>query len=255
MSSKKKELSFSLSDLNILILGAKLGIGASLARICGEQNANVILVDKEEPIELADNLRQLAVANIVTYGCDISNRDAVESLAAELSQRNYAPHSVALTAGITFYNDWIETDNETWDRDVEQIFNVNLSGPINVARSFLPIMEKNNWGRMVLVGSIAGRMGGLTSQPHYAASKGGVHSLTRWLASKYAPSGVLVNAVAPGPTKTRMTEGRSIDTSKLPLRRMLDPEDIAWPIAFLLSPAAAGMVGVVLDVNGGATFS
>ena len=149
MSSKKKELSFSLSDLNILILGAKLGIGASLARICAEQNANVILVDKEEPIELADNLRQLAVANIVTYGCDISNRDAVESLAAELSQKNYSPHSVALTAGITFYNDWLETDNETWDRDVEQIFNVNLAGPINVARSFLPIMEKNNWGRMV----------------------------------------------------------------------------------------------------------
>ena len=92
MSSKNKELSFSLSNLNILILGAKLGIGASLARICAEQNTNVILVDKEEPIELADNLRQLAVANIVTYGCDISNRDAVESLAAELSQRNYSPH-------------------------------------------------------------------------------------------------------------------------------------------------------------------
>ena len=212
-------------------------------------------MDKEEPTELADNLKQLAAANIVTYGCDIANRDAVASLAAELSQRNYSPHSVALTAGITFYNDWLETDDETWDRDVEQIFNVNLAGPINVARSFLPIMEKNNWGRMVLVGSIAGRMGGLTSQPHYAASKGGVHSLTRWLASKYAPSGVLVNAVAPGPTKTRMTEGRAIDTSKLLLRRMLDPEDIAWPIAFLLSPAAAGMVGVVLDVNGGATFS
>ena len=60
MSSKKKELSFSLSDLNILILGAKLGIGASLARICAEQNANFILVDKEKPTELADNLKAVS---------------------------------------------------------------------------------------------------------------------------------------------------------------------------------------------------
>tara|TARA_B100001123_G_scaffold122935_2_gene143116 strand:+ start:43 stop:810 length:768 start_codon:yes stop_codon:yes gene_type:complete len=255
MSSENQGAGFSLSGLNILILGAKLGIGASLASICANQNANIILADKEEPLELADNLRQKSPANVSAYACDISDREAVDALAAKLCKMNCAPHSVAITAGVTFYNDWIDADNNTWERDVEQIFNVNLSGPINIARSFLPIMEKNRWGRMVLVGSIAGRMGGLTSQPHYAASKGGVHSLTRWLASKYAPSGVLVNAVAPGPTKTRMTEGRSIDTSKLPLKRMLDPEDIAWPIAFLLSPAAAGMVGVVLDVNGGATFS
>lgn len=255
MAQNNQKLGFSLSGLNILIIGAKLGIGSSLASVCAKQGARLILVDKDEPIDLAKDLINTFNADVTTQACDISERKCVEEMSEQLSIKQLKPHSIALTAGVTCYNDWIDADTETWEQDVEKIFNVNLRGPINVARSFLPKMEATGWGRMVFLGSIAGRMGGLTSQPHYAASKGGVHAMTRLLAAKYAPSGVLVNAVAPGPTRTRMTEGRNIDTTKLPLRRMLEPEDIAWPIAFLLSPAAAGMVGVVLDVNGGATFS
>jgi len=255
MPKNEHKPGFNLSGLNILIIGAKLGIGASLASVCAEQNARLFLIDKDEPIDLAKDLIKAFKADVTTYACDISERASVEKLAEWFWKQKLEPHSIAVTAGVTRYNDWIETDSETWDQDVEQIFNVNLRGPMNIARAFLPKMEANGWGRMVFLGSIAGRMGGLTSQPHYAASKGGVHAMTRLLAAKYAPSGVLINAVAPGPTKTRMTEGRDIDTTKLPLRRMLEPEDIAWPIAFLLSPAAAGLVGVILDVNGGATFS
>ena len=81
-------------------------------------------------------------SNVHLIKCDISDREAVDALAAKLCKMNCAPHSVAITAGVTFYNDWIDADNNTWERDVEQIFNVNLSGPINIARSFLPIMEK-----------------------------------------------------------------------------------------------------------------
>ncbi len=248
-------MGFDLSGLNVLLIGAQHGIGSSLAQICAKQGSNLVLVDLEEPIDLASSIADTFDINIATKACDISSRKAVESLATELSMEKLSPNSLAITAGVTKYNDWINSDDDIWERDVELIFNVNLRGPINVARSFLPQMELEGWGRMVLVGSIAGRMGGLTSQPHYAASKGGVHSLTRLLAAKYAPSGVLVNAVAPGPTRTRMTQGRNIDVSGLPIRRMLEPDDIAWPIAFLMSPAAAGMVGVVMDVNGGVIFS
>ena len=255
MGNDLPKMGFDLSGLNILIIGAKLGIGLSLASVCAAQGARLVLADIESPVDLAKTLEHKFKTNIIAQACDISQRKSVEGLAITLSKKGFIPNSIAVTAGVTKYNDWIESDSETWEQDVDQIFNVNLRGPMNIARSFLPIMETNGWGRLVLVGSIAGRMGGLTSQPHYAASKGGIHSLTRLLATKYASSGVLVNAVAPGPTKTRMTEGRSINTTNVPLGRILEPEDIAWPIAFLLSPAAAGMVGVVLDVNGGVTFS
>ena len=255
MENTVPKIGFDLSGLEILIIGAKLGIGLSLAEVCAAQGARLVLVDIESPVDLAKNLENAFKTRVIPQACDISQRKSVENLADILSKTGVTPSSIAVTAGVTKYNDWIESDPEIWEEDVDHIFNVNLRGPMNVARSFLPIMQTRGWGRLVLVGSIAGRMGGLTSQPHYAASKGGIHSMTRLLAAKYASSGVLVNAVAPGPTKTRMTEGRSIDTTNVPLGRMLEPEDIAWPIAFLLSPAAAGMVGVVLDVNGGVTFS
>lgn len=98
-------------------------------------------------------------------------------------------------------------------------------------------------------------MGGVTSQPHYVASKGGVHALIRLFALQCAGDGVLVNGVAPGPTRTSMTENRELDVSKFPIKRILEPEEVAWPITFLLSPASAGMVGAIVDVNGGIYFA
>ena len=255
MGADGKPAGFGLAGLTVLVVGARQGIGRAVAEICAAQGARLVLADIEEPSGPARVVENRHGAPVATRACDIADRAAVDALAAELDEAGLAPHSVALTAGVTRYNDWIDSDAEAWERDVDLIFDVNMRGPINVARAFLPRMRAAGWGRLVLVGSIAGRMGGVTSQPHYVASKGGVHAMTRMLAAKYARDGVLVNAVAPGPTRTRMTEGRDIDLGAFPLGRMLEPEDIAWPIAFLMSPAAAGMVGAVLDVNGGVAFS
>jgi NAD(P)-dependent dehydrogenase (short-subunit alcohol dehydrogenase family) len=255
MSTQERPNGFSLEGLKILVIGAQQGIGRAVAETCAAQGASLILADVEEPSGPARIIESRHSAPIVTKACDISDREAVEMLAAELDTSGLSPNAVALTAGVTRYNDWIDADPATWDADTDAIFNVNMRGPINVARTFLPRMQAAGWGRLVLVGSIAGRMGGVTSQPHYVASKGGVHAMTRLLESKYAGSGVLVNAVAPGPTRTQMTEGRDIATAGIPLGRLLEPVDIAWPITFLLAPACAGMVGAVLDVNGGIVFS
>jgi NAD(P)-dependent dehydrogenase (short-subunit alcohol dehydrogenase family) len=255
MSTTDKPAGFSLEGLKVLVVGAEQGIGRSVAETCAAQGATLILADMEEPFGPARVIESKYDTTIVTKSCDIADRAQVEAMAAELDAEGLGPNAVALTAGVTRYNDWIDTDPEAWEADVDAIFNVNMRGPINIARAFLPRMQAAGWGRLVLVGSIAGRMGGVTSQPHYAASKGGVHAMTRLLASKYAGSGVLVNAVAPGPTRTRMTEGRDINDTGFPLGRLLEPDDIAWPITFLLSPASSGMVGVILDVNGGIVFS
>ncbi len=255
MTQTRKPAGFDLAGLTVMVIGAQQGIGRAVSEVCAAQGANLILADVDEPAGTARVIESRFGITIATKAFDIADRSAVDAVMAGLETEGRMPNAVALTAGVTRYNDWIASDTALWDQDVDLIFDVNMRGPINVARAVLPRMEQAGWGRLVLVGSIAGRMGGLTSQPHYVASKGGVHAVTRLLASQYAGAGVLVNAVAPGPTRTQMTEGRDISTDGFPLGRILEPEDIAWPIAFLLSPAAAGMVGVVLDVNGGIVFS
>jgi NAD(P)-dependent dehydrogenase (short-subunit alcohol dehydrogenase family) len=106
-----------------------------------------------------------------------------------------------------------------------------------------------------MVGSLAGKTGGLIAGPHYAASKGGLHALVKWLARQAAPHDVLVNGVAPASVKTPMMRDQPVDLARIPLGRMAEPEEIAWPIAFLCSAASRYVCGVVLDVNGGVHMS
>ena len=128
---------------------------------------------------------------------------------------------------------------------------VNLKAPLQLARAVMPGMAARSGGRIVLVGSVAGRIGGLIAGPHYVASKGGLHALVKWLAQRGGPQNVLVNGVAPASTDPAMTAGQPVDLTRIPLRRKSRPDEIAWPIAFLCSPAASYICGTVLDVNGG----
>jgi NAD(P)-dependent dehydrogenase (short-subunit alcohol dehydrogenase family) len=156
--------------------------------------------------------------------------------------------ALVLAAGICPWDDW---QAPAWDEVCDEVLAVNLHGPIHFARAYLPDMTARRHGRMVLVGSVAGRIGGLIASAHYVASKGGLHTLVKWLAKRGAAHGVLVNGIAPGPIDTEMTRGQTIDLSRIPLGRMGVADEIAWPIAFLCSPAAGYITGTVLDVNGG----
>lgn len=144
---------------------------------------------------------------------------------------------------------------DDWDQVFHKVMDVNVLGMMHFVRAALPAMKDRPAGKedasIVLVSSVAGRMGGLRASPHYVASKGGVNAMMKWLARKAAPDGIRVNAVAPGPVATPMTGGMSFDTSGIPLGRVAEPAEIAWPIAFLCSPAASYMTGTILDVNGG----
>jgi NAD(P)-dependent dehydrogenase (short-subunit alcohol dehydrogenase family) len=239
---------FDLSGRRVLITGASGGIGGATARICASLGAEVILVDIAHADAIADAIRAAGGA-VEVRRADVSKRAEVERIAASAG----AVDGLVLNAAICPWEDDWQTAE--WDESFERVMAVNVLGPIHAARAFLPGMMARRRGAIVLVGSLAGRMGGLIAGPHYVASKGGVHALVKWLARQAAPHGVLVNGVAPASVATPMMSGCPVDLTRIPLGRKAEPEEIGWPIAFLCSDAASYICGVVLDVNGGVYMS
>lgn len=238
---------FALEGNTILILGAASGIGASSASACAALGAKLVLADIADAAPLADKLRSEG-CTVTVASCDVTDRAAVERFLAETG----AIDAMIVCSGICPFDDWMAAD---WDAVYERTNAVNVKGTVNCVRAALPAMMERGRGRIVLVGSLAGRTGGLLSGPHYVASKGAVGALVRWFARIGAPRNVLVNGVAPGPVNTGMIAGRNLNLASIPLGRIAEPEELAGPIAFLCSPAASYICGAMLDVNGGVYMS
>lgn len=238
----ENETPFSLAGMRILITGANGGIGQATSRLCAKLGGEMLLVDLKAPTELAREIGAEAIA------CDMSDRTRVEAM-AEWTGRVDA---VVDLAALCPFDDW---NDENWNDVLMDVMSVNVGGPLNLMRAYFPMMMEHGFGRAVLVGSLAGRTGGLRAAPHYAASKGAIHALVRWFAQRGTQKNVLINGISPGTTDTPMSRGHGYDPNAFPLRRLAYPEEMAGPIAFLLSPASSFISGVVLDVNGGIHYS
>lgn len=233
----------ALEGKTILITGAAGGIGRATAEVCGEQGASLVLADREPPQELVAQLQAQGVpARAIAF--DVMDRAAAEAAVADIERLD----ALVANAGYCPWDDWNEAG---WDEVFHQVIDVNLLGLMHLTRAALAKMSAQGAGRMVLVSSVAARMGGLAASPHYVAAKGGTHAFVKWLARKAADSGVTVNSVAPGATETEMTRGQTFDANRIPLRRIARPREIALPIAFLCSDGASYICGATLDVNGG----
>lgn len=237
-------MSFLLTNKTIVITGAAGGIGSELARVCAELGANLVLIDLHEPLSLADELRHLGNISVRTIALDVRDRKGIESLLDEIPKID----AIIANAGFCPWDDW---NDPNWDNAFQETLDINALGVINFARPGLDKLIQQGSGRMVIVSSVAGRMGGLKASPHYVIAKAGLHGLVKWLARYAAPHGVLVNGVAPGATATGMTQGQLFDIETIPLKRVATPREIALPIAFLCSEAASYICGTILDVNGG----
>jgi NAD(P)-dependent dehydrogenase (short-subunit alcohol dehydrogenase family) len=235
---------FDLTGRRILITGAAGGIGAATAKVCATLGAEILLVDVRDTENFAAEIRE-AGGSATSQVADLSTRAAVEQLAGGVEDLD----GLVLNAAVCPWDD--DWDAPNWDSDFDRVMAVNVFGPIHLARAFLPAMIRRRWGRMVFVGSLAGRTGGLIAGPHYVASKGGIHAVVKWLARRAAGHNVLVNGVAPASVDTPMMRDRPVDLARIPLARMARAEEVAWPIAFLCSAAASYVCGAVLDVNGG----
>lgn len=238
---------FDLGGRRALVIGAGGGIGKATAKVLGSLGADLALADRNAPDEVVETVRADG-GTAKGLACDIADPAALAALL-----RWAGPVDILVyLAAICPWDDWTDPG---WDERFDAVINVNLKAPAQVARAVMPGMVERRWGRIVLVGSVAGRMGGLIAGAHYVASKGGLHALVKWLAQRGGPVNVLVNGVAPASTQTPMMTGQAVDLSRIPLRRMSQPKEIAWPIAFLCSEAASYVCGAVLDVNGGVYMS
>lgn len=245
MTTQSIPAAISMQGKRVIVTGAASGIGRATAEVLADLGAELVLVDMSPIDEVAAALQARGVTCTARQG-DLTD-DAF--LAALFSGERI--HALAHCAGILFRTPWDEDAN--WNERFHRMMDVNVRVPLQITAAAMDHMAGHGGGKIVLVGSVAGKTGGtsLSTPPDYSASKGAVHAIVKWMSRKAISRGVLVNAVAPGPVETPMTRGNN-SRPNLPLGRMGKASELAWPIAFLCTDGAGYMSGAILDVNGGA---
>jgi 3-oxoacyl-[acyl-carrier protein] reductase len=235
----------SLSGKSVLVTGAASGIGRATAIVLARLGAAVLATDRAPLGETEAAVRGEGGPCRTVQG-DLTEDGFLRSLFA-----GDACHAVAHCAGVLEGRPW--SSDPDWVQRFHRVMDINVRVPLQLATLAIEHMAERGGGRVVLVGSVAGKSGGTSpaTPPDYAASKGALHTLVKLLSRNAVGRGVLVNAVAPGPVETAMTRGFTLGPS-LPMGRIGRPEELAWPIAFLCTPAASYLSGAILDVNGGA---
>jgi len=187
-------------------------------------------------------------------GCDVTDEGDVARALAEVREQQGPVQVLVYAAGITGVGGVEDESPATW----RHILDVNLTGAFLCARAVVGDMRARGGGAMVLVASVNGRFGGSSlSGPAYAASKGGLLTLARFLAREHADDGIRVNAVAPGPHDTPMWQALDADKRRQILASLPggggpgDPADLAATIVHLCSPECRYLTGATIDVNGG----
>jgi NAD(P)-dependent dehydrogenase (short-subunit alcohol dehydrogenase family) len=235
---------------------SSLGIGNATARMLAANGAHVALIDVSAHVD--DAARKIAAdypaSSILAVKCDIASPTACEEAKEKVKSALKRVDAFVHCAGIIRSG----TYDKISGKDFDEVIGVNLTGAFNIIRAFTSPMVEQGTGSIVNVASVAAqRGGGLVGGSHYAASKGGLLSLTKSLARELGPLGVRVNAICPSLIETDVvTSSVSSDrirdlTAAIPLGRAGRPDEVAAACMFLASDLSSYITGATLDVNGG----
>ena len=236
-----------------LVTGGSRGIGRAIALRLAEEGCDVAvnyLASSAAADEVAGIIKGMG-RRALAVKADVALPDEGESMVI-LAEEELGPIDILVNnAGIHKHHRSWEMSVEDWQR----IIDVNLTGAYLTTRLLGPRMAQRGWGREINISSVVA-MSGTDHEAHYAASKAGMHGLTKSTALELSPRGVTVNAVAPGWIRTDMTgdateEEMAEARREIPLGRIGEPEEIASVVAYLASPDASYVTGQVLHVNGG----
>ena len=231
-----------------IVTGGGQGIGRAICLRFASEGAHIAIAEqnRETAEVVAEQVRALGVLAL-PIRTDVSNGDAVHEMVSQTLQTFERIDILVNNAGI-FSHTPIEACTEAeWDR----IMAVNLKGPFLCSQAVMEVMRNQRYGRIINLGSVAGRVGGLFASAPYASSKAGVMCLTKSFARRLGKYGITINAIAPGVAETDMTKDHPEMIPQIPLGRVADPKEVANVALFLASDEGSYLTGVILDVNGG----
>lgn len=242
-----------------LVTGGARGIGfETVRRLLADGYRVAFVATKAEHVERALERLRCPEDRIYAEAIDVTRQDEVERFVDRIRGRWGCIATLVNNAGISPKRadpsaPWLsQMSLDEWAR----VIDVNLKGPFILMKLLAPEMIANGRGRIINIGSLAGRAMPLIAGPHYAASKAGLVGLTRAAARDLAPHGTTVNCIAPGRILSDLTGPPEAPVnlsalSRIPVGRFGAAEEVAHVVAFLASPMAGFITGATIDITGG----
>ncbi|MBS0247589.1 MAG: SDR family oxidoreductase [Proteobacteria bacterium] len=241
---------YDLSGKIAVLTGAAGGFGQAIRNRLAASGATVVLWDLEGALVGAD------LSGFPTHAVDVAKPDSVAAAAADLRRRFGRCDILINNAGI------VGEVRPTWEIPLDEfhrIIDVNLNGVFHVCRELVPLMidsaAATRFGRIVNVASIQAKEG-MAQAAAYSAAKAGVVALTKSLGKELATANIMVNAITPAASLTAMSidapKERLADIlSRIPMKRFLEPAEVAAMVTWLCSPECSFSTGAVFDLSGG----